>query len=101
MPDFRGKTVAEATTEANAMSLGVTQAGTAASDTYAEGQIISQDPEAGTQVDENTTIRVTVSSGPEITMVNVPHRPCGSLPERGGSGDYGCRPAGKRGAGIQ
>ena len=72
VPDFRGKTVAEATTEANAMSLGVTQAGTAASDTYAEGQIISQDPEAGTQVDENTTIRVTVSSGPEITMVNVP-----------------------------
>ncbi len=72
VPSFLGKTVAEATSEANGLSLGIAPAGTAASEEYPEGQIISQDPVAGTRVDENTTIRVTVSSGPEVTSVTVP-----------------------------
>ena len=72
VPDFRGKTVDQATTEANAENLGIHQTGTAPSDEYPEGQILSQDPEPGETVEENTTINVTVSSGPEETYATVP-----------------------------
>lgn len=41
------------------------QKSTAASTTVAEGDVISQDPVAGTQVAENSTIRFVVSRGPD------------------------------------
>jgi serine/threonine-protein kinase len=63
VPDFRGMTVDEATTEANKYGIGIYQTATEASDDYAEGQIINQSEEPGTIVDKGTTINVTVSSG--------------------------------------
>lgn len=43
---------------------------TAASDTYAEGQIISQSPAADSQIKKDGTITVVVSTGPESTNTN-------------------------------
>ncbi len=72
VPSFEGKTLEEATDEANGLKLGIVRSGTEASEEYPEGQIISQDPVAGTRVEENTTVHVTVSSGPASTKVTVP-----------------------------
>ena len=72
VPDFRGDTLEEAQKEAEKYNLTVEQSGTESSDEYEEGQIISQDPKAGTSVDEDSVIRVTVSSGPETSYTNVP-----------------------------
>lgn len=63
VPDFSGKTVDEATQSANAKGIGIYEASTEASDDVPEGQIISQDPVAGSQVAKGTTINVTVSTG--------------------------------------
>ncbi len=63
VPDFRGMTVDEATTEANKYGIGIYQTATEASDDYPEGQIINQSVEPGTTVDKGTTINVTVSTG--------------------------------------
>ncbi len=70
--DITGLTIAEAKTLLNADGLGVRKAGTEASDTFEEGEIISQTPEAGDFVEPNTTIEVIVSSGPaRITIPSV------------------------------
>ena len=63
VPALLGLTVSQATTEANNRGIGVKQTGTAASDEYEEGKIISQSVEAGTLVNPQTTIEVVVSSG--------------------------------------
>ena len=63
VPDFRGMTLAEAQTKANELGIGIKQTSTAASDTYASGQVMSQDVTPNTKVAENTTINVVISSG--------------------------------------
>lgn len=69
VPDFSGMTVDEATEKANSLKIGVRKKATESSDEYEEGQIISQDPAAGTKVTEATTIYVTVSSGKAAVTV--------------------------------
>lgn len=72
MIDLRGKTFDEAKQELNVIGLGIERGGEESSDTYAQGQIVSQSVEAGTQVEKNTTIRVTISSGAgEFDVPNV------------------------------
>jgi serine/threonine-protein kinase len=63
VPDLRGKTIEEATKIANEKGIGVKQASVEASDQYPEGQIISQDPDAGSKVEKGTTISVVISGG--------------------------------------
>lgn len=63
MIDVRGKTYEEAKQALNAIGLGIVKAGEESSDTYAQGQVVTQSAEAGTQVEKNTTIQVTISSG--------------------------------------
>ena len=70
MIDLRGKTFEEAKVALNGIGLGIEKAGEESSDTYAQGQIVSQSAEAGSKVDKNTTIRVTISSG--VGEVEVP-----------------------------
>ena len=62
----------EAKATLNALGLGINQAGTEASDTVPEGQIISSDPAQDEQVERNTTVNVVVSSGAE--QVDDSHR---------------------------
>lgn len=73
VPDFLGDTLEEARGKAEEYNLTVEQDGTEASDEYAAGEIISQDPKSGTSVEEGSVVRVTVSSGPEISYTNVPN----------------------------
>ena len=73
VPDVRGMTEDEARDELNDKNLGMRVSGREASDEYAEGEIISQDPGEGEKVDEHTTIEVVVSTGPETKMVQVPN----------------------------
>lgn len=70
MIDIKGKTFDEAKAALNGIGLGIERAGEESSDTYAQGQIVSQSVEAGTQVEKNTTIRVTISSG--VGEIDVP-----------------------------
>ena len=58
-----GMTYEEAKSELHKLGLGIRNAGTQASDTYEEGQVMSQDVEEGSSVDVNTTINVYISSG--------------------------------------
>ncbi len=70
MIDLKGKTFDEATTAVNGIGLGIQRAGEESSDTYAQGQIVSQSVEPGTLVEKNTTIKVTISSG--VGEIDVP-----------------------------
>lgn len=70
MIDLKGKTFEEATTAVNGIGLGIQRAGEESSDTYAQGQIVSQSVEPGTLVEKNTTIKVTISSG--VGEIDVP-----------------------------
>lgn len=63
MIDLKGKTFDEAKQALNAIGLGIERGGEESSDTYAQGQIVGQSVEAGTKVEKNTTILVTISSG--------------------------------------
>lgn len=69
LESLEGYTVAEAKTILNQNGLGIKKAGSIPSEEYAEGQIISHTPEAGTMVAPNTTIEVIVSSGPEVLTI--------------------------------
>ena len=67
-----GMTYEEAKSELHKLGLGIRNAGTQASDTYEEGQVMSQDVEEGSSVDVNTTINVYLSSGAgAVTVPNV------------------------------
>lgn len=70
MIDIKGKTFDEAKAALNGIGLGIERAGEESSDTYAQGQIVSQSVEAGTKVEKNTTIKVTISSG--VGEIDVP-----------------------------
>jgi len=62
-------TLDSATTELEAANLTVGDRPTAPSDTCPEGTVIAQDPIAGTKVDRDTPVTLTLSSGPEpITL---------------------------------
>ena len=63
VPDFRGKTLAEAQELASQLNIGVKQTGTQASTDYAEGQVVSQSVDPETRVDKYTTIELVISSG--------------------------------------
>ncbi len=54
---------AQALIKEQELSIGIQQIGTASSDIYAAGQIISQSVEEGETVEANTTIEVVISSG--------------------------------------
>lgn len=69
VPNFSGMTVDEATAAANQRGIGVRKKSTESSDKYAEGEVISQDPAAGTKVAKATTIYLTVSSGKATVTV--------------------------------
>lgn len=63
MIELRGKTYEEAMNALNTIGLGIRRAGEESSDQYEQGQIVSQSKEAGSEVEKNTTIDVTISSG--------------------------------------
>jgi len=72
MPYIVGMSFEAAKDALNEKGLGIQQADSEYSDTYAEGQIISQDVAAGDKVEKNTTVRVTISKGvAPITIPNV------------------------------
>ena len=71
VPSLLGLTVDQATSEANNRGIGVKQTGTAASEEFEEGRIISQSVDAGTLVNPQTTIEVVVSSGKADVTVPV------------------------------
>ncbi len=63
MIELRGKTYEEAMNALNTIGLGIRRAGEESPDQYEQGQIVSQSKEAGSEVEKNTTIDVTISSG--------------------------------------
>lgn len=63
VPDLDKMTVAEAKAALEGKGLKFRKGGEAASDDYDKGQIMHQDPEAGTKVDVGSTVTVTVCSG--------------------------------------
>ena len=72
MIDLLGMTEDEAKAALKELGLGYKKAGTASSDTYEEGQVMTQSVEEGEKVDANTTISVTISSGAgDITVPSV------------------------------
>lgn len=73
VPELLGKNLAEVLTDQElAKQFKVEQQSVEYNDKYAEGEIIFQDPLAGTEVEEGSTIHVVVSGGQEpIEMVDV------------------------------
>lgn len=65
MIDVRGMTFEEAQKALNEIGLGVRPIGTEESEKYEEGQIISQDIEPETMVDQHTTVQVIICAGAE------------------------------------
>lgn len=70
VPQLRGYTLEQAQAIAAQYGLTIEQSGTEESAEYPEGQIISQTPDAGEKVEENSKISVIVSSG--SSAINVP-----------------------------
>lgn len=73
MIDLRGMSFDEAKAQLEEMGLKIYQSATEESEEYEQGQIISQDIEAGEMVDEGTMVRVTVSSGRTESEISVPN----------------------------
>ena len=73
VPELRGRTEEEAKKILNDMELGIkVDPERQPSNQYEEGQIMAQDKAPGTEVDKNTTITVTISSGEEAKTTTVP-----------------------------
>lgn len=77
VPDLTGLTVESAWAELDKIKLKLdTNVGRAASKDYFAGQIISQNPVKGTEVQEGATVQVILSSGPgpsrQVARVEVP-----------------------------
>jgi len=68
VPDFTGKTFTEAQTLASSLNLQVVESAFATSD-QPIGTVTQQDPIAGTQVPANSTIKLTIATGPTTTIV--------------------------------
>ena len=62
VPDLQGKTVEEATAELDELGLKLQEGDTVISE-YDEGLIVSQSPEASTEVKEGKTVTVSISKG--------------------------------------
>ena len=74
VPDLRGMTEKEARKELEGTDLGMkVENERQPSNQYEEGEIMSQDPAADTEVAKNSTITVVISSGEEAKMVKVPN----------------------------
>lgn len=63
VPSLLGKTYAEAQEALYGYGLSIRKVGDATSEEYPEGQVMEQDTAAGTRVEKNATIGVTISSG--------------------------------------
>ena len=73
VPDLRGMTEEEARKELDGTDIGMkVENERQPSNKYKEGEIMSQDPVADTEVAKNSTITVVISSGEEAKMVRVP-----------------------------
>ncbi|HSL97809.1 MAG TPA: Stk1 family PASTA domain-containing Ser/Thr kinase [Candidatus Deferrimicrobiaceae bacterium] len=68
VPDLLGKTFEEARTEASTVGLSVQQVAVAQS-SQPVGTVTAQDPAAGTEVDEGSTIALTMALNPEQVAV--------------------------------
>lgn len=65
VPDLEGMTVQQARSELDKVKLKLDEnISRTASTEYLEGQIINQNPDKGTAVEEGSTVRVSVSNGP-------------------------------------
>lgn len=69
VPNIVGMTETQAQTAVTALGLGIKYQGEQASEDQAAGNIVSQDPAAGTQVQKNTTIYYYRSSGPAAIAI--------------------------------
>ena len=69
VPSLEGLTQEEAQEQLDESDLALGEAGEAPSDSAAEGTVIEQDPQAGASVDPETSVNVTLSSGPERVSV--------------------------------
>ncbi len=69
VPDVTNMTYEEALETLNELGLGIKISSYETSDEYDAEKIISQDPESGDVVDENTTIYVVISSGGEESLL--------------------------------
>jgi len=63
IPSVTGQTLADATTELNALMLSVSSVKYTLTDDIPEGQIISISPQAGTEVEKGSTVILTISEG--------------------------------------
>ena len=74
VPDLRGMTEEEARKKLDGTDIGMkVENERKPSNKYKEGEIMSQDPPADTEVAKNSTITVVISSGEEAKMVRVPN----------------------------
>ncbi|MDD6667948.1 MAG: Stk1 family PASTA domain-containing Ser/Thr kinase [Lachnospiraceae bacterium] len=73
VPDLTGMTVDEVRTKLDSTGLKYEVVGKESSDQYKEGQVVRQTPKADKKVSKNTTIQLTLSSGPAETTVTVPN----------------------------
>lgn len=73
VPDVSGKPVEEAGEILNELGLGYHIKDRVTSEEFEDGEIIEQDPGAGTKVDKNTEIQLIVSNGKEIKKVRIPN----------------------------
>ncbi len=69
VPDVSGKTLAEAERDLAQKRLPLQEKGIEFNDRYERGQIISQDPPAGSKIRVNRPVRVIVSGGSELVEV--------------------------------
>jgi len=69
VPEIVGKTEAEAAAALNERNIGGVKNGEKASAEFAAGQIISQNPIAGSMVDKNTTVTYVISVGVEAVTI--------------------------------
>ncbi len=69
VPDLSNKTVADATAALKSAGLTLGTREDKADDTVAQGEVISQDPASGSQVDAGSAVAIVVSTGPESVTV--------------------------------
>lgn len=75
VPDFRGKTVEEVMELLKEKPYQIQKAGEIYSSDFAEGKIVSQDPQAGAYFQENTVIRLWFSKGYPVSITLSPVGP--------------------------
>lgn len=71
VPNLGGMTKSQAKKALEKVGLKLGSAGTASSTRYAKGQVMSQNPTAGTRLEKGKTVNVTISSGPASKSVAI------------------------------